>query len=558
MDVLNPRGVTNFWSLQLNYYDVVVIHYSLCVLFESYLPRTLKRQLAAFHGLKVQFIQDDYRWVDSITTVMREIGVDVLLTLVPEDQIPKIWTGDRLPGIAAVPTLAGYVPERLVGLQTAPLRSRPIDIGYRGRVLPYWLGRIGQEKAWIAQGVMERAAHYGLRCDIGWREEDRLYGARWDQFLSSCKATLGTESGATITDFDGSIERAVRAYIACHPEACFDEVYEQILRPYEGNVRMNVISPKIFEAIALHTALILFRGEYSGVLTPWAHYIPLEKDFSNMAEVVDCLRDADGLQAMADRAYADIVASGGYSYRAFMQHFDDLIEAQVARSKSLAGKRYHTLVGGARTMLPKMERGLRIRLSRVQSRAAHVFAKLQHLVSHVVAVLLFRMKGESLLVLKAAMRRPILWTLLSRCISDPQRRRSVSLRHLLKEIMLLGVAEEISGDESSAGRPFILTITLQLDEGRVSIKSVPSQPVQDGLLPPATPKFDSEAASQQQWSRFYEALQNGRLKELAWDHSAVGVYVPYRIAGIGCVGIGVGEDGIRTFVNLIEVARGTD
>jgi hypothetical protein len=327
--VVNPRGVEDFWSLRLDHYDVVVIHYSLCVLFDAYLSTRVKKKLKGFRGFKVQFIQDDYRWVDAITDVMREIGIDVLFTLVPESEIDKIWTDDRLPDVAKVNTLAGYIPERLVGLQTPRLQSRPLEIGYRGRILPYWLGRIGQEKAWIGQGVLERADQYGLRCDISWKKEDRIYGKQWDKFVSSCKATLGTESGATITDFNGSVEQAVREYLTIRPGASFDEVYEQVLHQYEGNVRMNIISPRIFESICLRTALILFPGSYSGILQPWKHYLPLEKDFSNMSEVVTNLRDMERLQEMTDRAYEDIVVPRQYSYQALVRQFDQLLERRL-------------------------------------------------------------------------------------------------------------------------------------------------------------------------------------------------------------------------------------
>src|ERR1044071_8079895 len=121
-----------------------------------------------------------------------------------------------LPGVEKIHTLAGYVPLG-AGSQPVPaLADRPLDIVYRGGALPYWIGRLGQEKAWIAQGVAARAEHYGLRCDVDWREGARIYGQSWVEFMSSGRATLGSESGASITDFDGSIERRVRVYQQQH------------------------------------------------------------------------------------------------------------------------------------------------------------------------------------------------------------------------------------------------------------------------------------------------------------------------------------------------------
>src|SRR4029077_4426058 len=109
--------------------------------------------------------------------------------------------------------------------------------------------------------------------DIRWQENDRLYGSRWTRFITSCRAGLGTGSGASILDADGSIEEKVLAYRRRNPRAGFASIHRAVLGEHEGNVRFEVISPRIFEAAALRTALVLFPAEYSGVLQPDLHYI---------------------------------------------------------------------------------------------------------------------------------------------------------------------------------------------------------------------------------------------------------------------------------------------
>jgi hypothetical protein len=262
---------------------------------------------------------------------MHEIGIDVLFSLVPQRELANVWTEDRLPGVEKLTTLAGYVSEAALRYPAQPLEARPVDVGYRGRTLPYWIGIIGQEKAWIAQEFARRCDAAGLRCDLGWRESDRIYGRSWFDFIASCRVTLGTESGATITDFDSSLEHRTDEYIRDHPDADFWEVHREILEPYEGNVRMNIVSPRIFEAIALRTGLVLFPGEYSGVVEPEKHYIPLEKDFSNFDAVVAAIRDTASLKAMVDRAYQDVIASGRYAYERLVEQFDSILDERVER-----------------------------------------------------------------------------------------------------------------------------------------------------------------------------------------------------------------------------------
>ena len=137
---------------------------------------------------------------------------------------------------------------------------------------------------------------------------------------------LGTESGVSITDFDGSIEVRAKEYLSTHPGAEFWEIHKNLLNPYEGNLVENTISPRAFECAAHHTAMILFPGDYSGILQPWVHYIPLQKDFSNMQEVVDKLNDPAFLHTMTEQTYRDIIASGKFSYQAMIQEFDAVIE----------------------------------------------------------------------------------------------------------------------------------------------------------------------------------------------------------------------------------------
>lgn len=86
------------------------------------------------------------------------------------------------------------------------------------------------------------------------------------------------------------------------------------------------MSPRHFEAAAFRVVQILFEGQYSGVLQPIERYIPLKKDLSNFEELISLFRDEWLRRTITDRAYADLIASGRYSSRSFVQAFDEDIE----------------------------------------------------------------------------------------------------------------------------------------------------------------------------------------------------------------------------------------
>ena len=315
-------------ALDLAHFDVIVIHYTIVAKLDEHLRPEARDAIARFDGLKVQFIQDEYRYINETIDATRRLGVDVLFTCVPDAEIEKVYSAAALPRVLKVSVLTGYVPDGLARLAVPAIVERPVDVGYRARKPPYWLGALGLEKWRVAEGFLAAARDSGLVCDISSEEVQRLYGARWTRFLTSCKAVLGVESGASVFDFTGEIQRGVEAHMRANPEAAFEEVRDLYFAQEEGKIRLNQISPRCFEAAALRTAMVLFEGEYSGILAPGRHYIPLRKDFGNASAVVEQLRDPALLQQYVDRTFEEVALNPAYSYASFVRLFDDVVEQE--------------------------------------------------------------------------------------------------------------------------------------------------------------------------------------------------------------------------------------
>ena len=69
--VYNPRRGRSHEQLDLGAFDVVVLHWSLVVISDEYVSPDLREKIRRFNGLKIQFLQDEYRWVDEITAMLR-------------------------------------------------------------------------------------------------------------------------------------------------------------------------------------------------------------------------------------------------------------------------------------------------------------------------------------------------------------------------------------------------------------------------------------------------------------------------------------------------------
>lgn len=327
-------------NLCLDRFDGLVLHYSLIVSDDRNLSRESRKRISAFHGLKAMFIQDEYRFVNRTIAAIQEMGIDLLFTCVPNSEIEKVYPSEVLPGMRKVNVLTGYVPSHLLKTHVPSYAERPIDVGYRGRSVPMWLGELGQDKWRIGRRFLEDAKAYGMKCDIAYREEDRLYGKAWIDFLCNCKATLGVESGASVFDFTGDIQRQVEEHELRQPHATFEELSRLYFAHLEGKISLNQISPRSFECAALRTVMILYEGEYSGILKPWRHYIPLKKDHSNMPEVVSALKSRELCERLVEQAFREIAENPAYGYEAFVSKVDKMMNECFRPAMAKQGREY--------------------------------------------------------------------------------------------------------------------------------------------------------------------------------------------------------------------------
>lgn len=322
-------------QLNLENFDVIIIHYSLSILFDRFISSSARKKIHDFQGLKVLFVQDEYRAINKMIAMIDFLGIDVLFTCFPDCEMRRIYTAEKLPNVSFYNNLTGYIPERLLTMEDPiPMAERPLDVGYRGRKLPYWYGELGYEKWHIVDLWRENTGDTGIKSDVSYREQDRIYGENWIAFIRSCRVMLGVESGASVMDFTGELEKQVDFYQLTHPHAAFHTVQALFFKNAEYEYQLNQISPRCFEAIALKTGLVLFEGEYSGILKPHLHYIPLKKDFSNINDVIAAIQNHDLLEEMVQNAWVDIACNPTYHYRAFIERVDDVIEHEfMTRNK---------------------------------------------------------------------------------------------------------------------------------------------------------------------------------------------------------------------------------
>lgn len=283
-------------------------------------PRELLTELqeqyawvARHPAVKIAFPQDDYDHAHVLDRWLAEWNVDHVYTVCPRHHEVLYPQLSRQPGRLSV-ALTGYVDAALAHQPRPPIASRPIAVGYRARQLPPWYGSLGRSKTLLGEVFASHAARRGLAVDVSTDPKDVLIGAAWTRFLSDSRFTLGCESGSSLFDPEGRLRERAEAWLQDHPDAPFEQVDAQVFEGQDGRHVFSAISPRVFEAAALGSCQVLLEGEYLPEMRPGEHYIQIRRDWSNIDDVLDQLRDPHRAQAMAQACHDAIVRPATYHY----------------------------------------------------------------------------------------------------------------------------------------------------------------------------------------------------------------------------------------------------
>lgn len=317
--------------LKLDRFDAIGVHYTLHISDpnDHFLSDRSIDRIAKFQGPKYIWMHDEYRRVDETIVKLKRMGIGTIFTVIPEDVAAEIYSEKRLPDTTIKTVLTGYVSQELKNRASPPIESRELDFVYRARRPPYWLGSFAMDKINIGLDFQDKAAGDDVRIDISVEEWDRKYSREWLDFLSSSKAALTVESGSSIVDFTGEVESSVEGYLAENQQATFDDV-RFLIDPVDEKYSIKCVSPRVFEIAACKTLIVATPGIYSGVIIPWIHYVPLEKDLSNYEEVVDFVRNnQEGCAKIIETAHRDLIESGEYDFEKFSQYCSNIISSSV-------------------------------------------------------------------------------------------------------------------------------------------------------------------------------------------------------------------------------------
>jgi hypothetical protein len=246
---------------------------------------------------------DEFLGLQDLRDILVEAQVDLLLTALE----PALW--DEVYPVAQRPFalrrfLTSYVDDGLMRRASSDLDRRAIAVSYRAWEAPAWLGEMGALKREVGVRAATWASARGHRADVAVEGERRLAGEAWMRLLGASRAVVGVEGGSSLIDPTSERPSALPA-----------------------GREIRAMSPRHLEAVATRTFQVLVEGDYSGVLEAGVHYQPVRRDLSDIEAALDLSRNTRRAQAMVDRAHAEIVASGRYSWRTVVREITEQVLA---------------------------------------------------------------------------------------------------------------------------------------------------------------------------------------------------------------------------------------
>ena len=479
----------------------------LCILHTTFLCarwydgfETYRRRFSWVAGLecpKVALPQDEYDHAVVLEEWLAELGVTSVYSCFGVDQRSTLYPilGER---VAFHETLTGFIDGRgaaEVASRLVPHAERPSDVVYRATKLPYWFGSHGQLKHRIADAVQRVGGELGLRMDISTRWEDTIFGDAWLDFLMSGRAVIGCESGSSVLDRRGEIQKRITELLSEQPDLTFSEVAAEMPAGWDS-YSFFAISPRHLEAVVTKTAQVLVEGAYSGVLEPERHYIPVRRDLVDLAQALERVRDVEATQAMTERAYREVYLEGH-------NRLEDFAE-QLRREPQRRGRAVAVPFALAR----------RIPAPRVPDAIAR----------------------RSSLLPRGGRLIPLLLTLLGALVRDPGARRLVlraaagrvplSKREVVQDIVLLRVLARIRRDGGRTSDHW--SLSADNTAGTITVRTHPRAP--GGPAP--------------------RLMLDGPFETVAWNHAAVGQAAPLFPRRRGWGWVTVGTHGRHEFRSL--------
>ena len=297
------------WNLsEIPKYDLIILLHSTNA--DSMLPLSiLAPYLKNRKGMLLIFVGNEYCLMPDKLLFINETEADYVASQLPENAARWLYSDCTKSEILLIPH----------GLNSKKYREyhkqyeRKVDIGFIGDEYSFAIGDIERTK--MIEYFVHNGHEHRFKTDIRLGRKLRIPQKQYVEFLNSIRGTIGAESGTYFLEKTDKIQKQIETFLSRYPESTFTEVYNRFIKKYPNPVNGKAVSSRHFEAVGTKTCQILLDGYYNGILKPNAHYLALNKDFSNIQDVLERFRDRHFVQKLVDDTYEYVMEWHTYDHR---------------------------------------------------------------------------------------------------------------------------------------------------------------------------------------------------------------------------------------------------
>jgi|GEM_PF-2405533 hypothetical protein len=548
--------------------DVLILHTTLlCLRWTEYFSN-LKwnlRWIKHIKCVKIAIPQDEYDHSEILDQWMYELNIPCILTNFNEEHRARLYPlmHDKAKFYKC---LTGYINPEIAKKHQKDLsahNARSNDIVYRATRLPYWFGSHGQLKCDIADIFSSAAKSCELNYDISTSPKDTIIGDQWFDFLGSSRTVIGCESGSSVLDRRGEIKAKIQWIMNQHHSISIQEL-DSLLPKSWDSYRFFAVSPRHFEAIITKTCQVLVEGNYDDILIKNKHYIPIKRDFSNLDEVINKIKDNKLVESIAESAYTDIYLNGKYTYFDFAKLIEDVISefqgSDNIQYQNILSNNFLNYISWNTGVLFLFIREViqdvswqagsySIKFFYALAKICSLFKKLNPISN----VYNSRFKIFAIfLCIKQVPKSKLVQSIIATYCKNNNIRNASNLNSFLKELLLISLVERFAKSLFDKYIKLRFKTLIFFDNQSKSVRFL--------CIPVSAQhatKSDINTNNQQSvelinWNNFESLFFSGEIKNLIWDNSQLGAILDYPLIGDKVLQLNIGETKILEF-NIIQL-----
>ena len=295
-------------------------------------------------ALKVALPQDDYDCPYFLDKWLTDWNINIIFTVLYEHKnlFYKNFINSKKGKI--YDSVTSYIDDDLLNSFKGqkPRDHKKIDISYRTHDKGKFLCSIRYQKYNLANIIRHPLmASVKLNIDISNDYTQMIKGKSWYEFLENSKFCLASPSGSSSIDLTGHNRYLINEACKNNPCINFNEIKSTYLLNND-HYNFTALSPRNIESVLSNSCQIAINGNYSEILKPDAHYIPLNNDFSNLEEVMDKINNKELADKITINAKECLLYNKKLRSTYLTNRLDSIIEKYISTNniklKHISGK----------------------------------------------------------------------------------------------------------------------------------------------------------------------------------------------------------------------------